>query len=416
MIQQNNASTQPETKEGRHEHLPGDSLASNPQVPPFLSESTSLEGKRTQQHASSSAASEDKAQNCEQSYASTSGERQAQHPSQSYASTYGKAREQASTLPDVPPMHSDPSDLSQFADAINIPVQHLPSSLHFPSCSVEVPPQDFGQIPTFWEEYASQQPHSSSDLESSYNALLAQLESPASFPPFLDTEPPSLTLDQPIPSSVNVSLGQMPSLTQSNPNPILDLSQFLDALPGSPLAQQHSRSSSASHPPLSSQAQSLFHTDDHQSSFLTPNQDISSAMGSVGLHGHCAMDCDNDIILKSDSSDRDIVMDIDDQGPPHEPLFHHPSEVRVSSYTTPTSIESPAQIYDSPLAKLPSFLPASYHPPTQPLRQTHTFVQDPPYNTSIFGRDAPHCEPTLIQETPLYRTVSDFLGTPQSCS
>ena len=389
-MQQNNASTQPETKEGRHEHLPGDSLASNSQVPPFLSGSTSLEGKRTQQYASSSAASETRAQNCEQPYASTSSERQVQHPSQSYASTSDKAREQTPTLSEVPPMHSDPSDLSQF-----------------------LPPQDFGEISKSWEEYASQQ-QLSSDLESSNNALLAHFESLASFPPLLDTEPPSLTLDQPIPSSVNVSLGQMPSFTQSNPNPMLDLSQFLDALPGSPLAQQHSRSSSASQPPFSSQAQSLFHSDDHQSSFLTPNQDISSAMGSVGLDGHCAMDCNDDIILKSDGPSGDIFMDVDDQGPPYEPLLQHPSEVREPSYTA--SIETPAQIYDSPLAQSPSFIPASYHPPTQPLRQTPTFVQDPPYNTSTFGRDAPHCELTFMQETPLYKTVSDLLGTPQSCS
>ena len=412
-MQQNNASTQPETKEGRHEHLPGDSLASNPQVPPFLSGSTSLEGKRTQQHASSSAASEDKAQNCEQSYASTSSERQAQHPSQSCASTSSKAREQTPTLREVPPMHSHPSDLSQFPDGINISVQHLPSSLHFPTCSVEVPPQDFGEISTSWEEYASQQ-HSSSDLESSHNALLAHFESLASFPPLLDTEPPSLTLDQPIPSSVNVSLGQMLSFTQSNLNPTFDLFQFLDALPGAPMEQQHFRSSGASQPPFSSQAQSLFHSDDHQSSFSTPNQDIPSAMASVGLDGHFAMDCDDDIILKTDGSGRDIVMDIDDQGPPYEPLLQHPSDVRVPSYTA--SIETPAQIYDSPLAQPPNFVPASYQPPTQPLRQTPTFVQDPPYNRSTCGRDAPHCELTFMQETPLYRAVSDLLGTPQSCS
>ena len=404
-MQQNNASTQPETKEGRHEHLPGDSLASNPQALPFLSGSTSLEGKRTQQHASSSAASEAKAQNCEQSYASTSSERQAQHPSQSYASTSSKAREQALTLREVPPMHSDPSDLSQFPDGINISVQHPPSSLHFPTCLVEMAPQDFGEITTSWEEYASQQ-HSSSDLESSHNALLAHFESLASFPPLLDTEPPSLTLDQPIPSAVNVSLGQMPSFTQSNPNPMPDLSQFLDALSGAPMEQQYSRSSSASQLPFSSQAQPLFHSDDHQSPFLTPNQDISSAMGSVGLDGHCAMDCNDDIILKSDGPSGDIFMDVDDQGPPYEPLLQHPSEVRVPSYATPTtSIGAPAQIYDSPLAQLPSFLPASYQPPTQPLCQT-----------PIFRQDAPHSELTFMQETHLCRTVGDLCGTHQNCS
>ena len=310
-------------------------------------------------------------------------------------------------------MHSDPSDLSQFPDGINISVQHPPSSLHFPTCSVEVSPQDFGEISTSWEEYASQQPHLSSDLESSYNALLAQLESPASFPPFLDIEPPSLTLDQPIPSAVSVSLGQMPSFTQSNPNPIIDLSQFLDALPGAPLAQQHPHSSSASQLPFSSQAQSSY-ADDHQSSFLTPSQDISSAMESVGLDGHCAMDCNDDIILKSDGPSGDIFMEVDDQGPPYEPLLQHPSEVRGPSYTA--SIETSAQIYDSPLAQPPSFIPASYQPPTQPLRQTSTFVQDQPYNRSTCGRDAPHHELTFMQETPLYRTVSDLLGTPQNCS
>lgn len=314
-------------------------------------------------------------------------------------------------------MRSDPSDLSQFPDAINVSVQHLPSSLHFPTCSVEVPPQDFGEIPTAWEEYASQQLPSSSDLESSYNALLAHLDFTASFPPLLHTEPPSLTLDQPIPSSVNVSLGQMPSFTQSNPNPMFDLSQFLDTLPAAPLAQQHPHSASASQPFFSSQAQSSSHSDDHQSPSSTPNQDIPSAMGSVGSDGDCAMDCDDDTILKSDGPGGDIVIDIDDQGPPYEHLFYHPSEVRVPSYPTPTtSIETPAQIYDSPPAQLPSFIPASYQPPTQPLRQTPTFLQDPPYNRSTFGRDAPHCEPTFMQETPLCRTVSDLLGAPQNCS
>ncbi|KIJ96156.1 hypothetical protein K443DRAFT_107677 [Laccaria amethystina LaAM-08-1] len=410
-IQQNNASTQPETKEGRHAHLPGDSLASNPKMPPFLSGSTSLEDKRTQQYASSSTASEAQAQNREQPYASTSSERQAQHPSQSYASTSGKSREQAPTLLEVPPMRSDPSNLSQFPDAVNISVQHLPSSLHFPTCSVEVPPQDFGEIPTSWEEYASRQPHSSSDLESSHNALLAHLEFPASFPPLLDTEPPSLTLDQTIPSSVNVSLGQMPSFTQSNPNPMFDLSQFLDTLPAAPLAQQHPHSTSASKPPFSSQAKSSSRSDDLQSLSSTPNQDVPSAMW-VGSDGHCAMDCDDDIILKSNGSGGDTVMDIDDQGPLYEPIFHHPSEVREPSYTTPTtSIETPAQTYDSPPAQLPNFIPASYQPPTQPLPQTPTFVQDPPYNRSTFWRDAPRCEPTFMQETPLCRTVPELPKT-----
>jgi len=311
-------------------------------------------------------------------------------------------------------MHSDPSDLFQFPDAINISVQHLPSSLHFPTCSLEVPPQDFGEIPTSWEEYASQQPHLSSDLESLHNALLAHLESPASFPPLLDSEPPSLTLDQPIPSSVNVSLGQMPSCAQSNPNPTLDLSKFLDALPAAPLAQQHPHSSSASQLPFSSQAQSLSHSDDHQPSSSTPNQDIPSAIGGVGSDGDYVMDCDDDIILKNDSPGGDAVMDIDDQGP-YEPLSHHPSEVKVPSYTTPTtSIETLAQIYDSPPAQPSSFI-ASYQPPTQPLRQPPTFVQDPLYNRSTFERDALHCEPTFMQETPLCRTVSDLPGTPQNC-
>jgi len=310
-------------------------------------------------------------------------------------------------------MHSDPSDLFQFPDAINISVQHLPSSLHFPTCSLEVPPQDFGEIPTSWEEYASQQPHLSSDLESLHNALLTHLESPASFPPLLDTEPPSLTLDQPIPSSMTVSVGQMPSFTQSNP----DLSQFLDALPAAPLAQQHPHSSSASPPPFSSQAQSSSHSGDHRSSSSTPNQDIPSAIGSVGSDGDCAMDCDDDIILKSDGPGGDIFMDIDGQCPPYEPLFYHPSEVRVPSHTTPTtSMETPAQTYDSPQAQPTSFTPTSYPPPTQPLGQPPTFVQDPPYNRSTYGRDVLHCEPTLMQEKPLCRTVSDLLGTPQNCS
>lgn len=409
-IPQNNASTQPETKPGRQKHLPGDSLASNLQMPPFSLGSTSLEDKRTQQYASTSAASAARAQYHEQPYASTSSERQAQHPSQSYASTSGKgkAREQAPTLPDVPPMHSDSSGLSQFLDAINIQVQHPPSSSHFPTCSAEVPPQDFGELPDSWEEYVSQ-PYSSSELDAYYNELLAQLqsESPASFPP---TEPPSLTQGLPIPSSVNVSLGQMPSFTQSNPNPMLDLSQFLEALPGAPLAQQHPHPSSASQPPFSSQAQFSSHSDYHQSSFSTPSQYTPSATGNVGLDGHCAMDCDDDIFLESDGLGGDIAMDTDDQGPPHEPPFHHPSEVRVPSYTTPTApIETPA--HNSQLAQLPSFIPASYQSPTQPLRQTPTFVQDPPYNGSTFERVASHYEPTFMQETPLYRTVPELPKT-----